>query len=139
NITVQLTSLSGGELGLEAPGHIWIDPTAAGWGWTLTGGQMDLSTVLTHEMGHALGFAHEDGGVMGASLAPVARLVPEAARSSVATPAAVPGGTSMLSSLYSVPIAAMDVTATGRAATWVTAPTPDGEGVSRATSILPSV
>src|SRR5262249_58181470 len=58
NITVQLTSLSGGELGLEAPGHIWIDPTAAGWGWTLTGGQKDPSPLLSHHKGHPPRFPH---------------------------------------------------------------------------------
>jgi uncharacterized repeat protein (TIGR01451 family) len=70
NVTVQLTTLAGGQLGLEAPGHIWIDQTAAGWGWSLNGGQMNLSTVLTHEVGHALGFEHTETGVMASTLAP---------------------------------------------------------------------
>jgi uncharacterized repeat protein (TIGR01451 family) len=78
NVSVQLASLAGGELGLEAPGHIWIDETAAGWGWSVTGGQMDLSSVLTHEVGHALGFEHTGSGVMEAALAPGVRLVPGA-------------------------------------------------------------
>src|SRR5262249_28109598 len=97
NVSVQLTSLAGGELGLESPGHIWIDPTAAGWGWSLTGGQMDLSTVITHEVGHALGFEHTETGVMAATLAPGARLLPAAlpATGSVVAPTGGPAGSAV--------------------------------------------
>jgi hypothetical protein len=81
NVTVQVTTLSGGLLGLEAPGHIWIDPNAAGRGWSVNGGQMDLSTVVTHEVGHVLGFADQDGGndIMTTTLAAGVRRLPEAA------------------------------------------------------------
>src|SRR5262249_22446976 len=79
--TVYVADLPDNQLGLEDDGEIWIDQNAAGWGWTLGGspaqGRMDLATVVTHEIGHALGFGHSDLGVMEAALTPGARLVPE--------------------------------------------------------------
>jgi hypothetical protein len=76
---VQLTHLSGGLLGLEAPGHIWIDSSAAGWGWSVSGGQMDLQTVVTHAVGHVLGFADHNGGndIMTTTLGPGIQRLPE--------------------------------------------------------------
>src|SRR5262249_3643170 len=81
HLTVYVADLPDNQLGLEDDGQIWIDQNAAGWGWTLGGspaqGRMDLATVVTHEIGHALGFGHSDLGVMEAALTPGARLVPE--------------------------------------------------------------
>jgi hypothetical protein len=83
---VRIADLPGAELGRAWDHTIWIDPTAAGWGWFVDPtprddsefvrpgdqgeqGRMDLLTAVMHEMGHLLGFEHTDGGLMAESLA----------------------------------------------------------------------
>ena len=84
-----------------ASGHtIWLDDNAAGWGWfvdptpaddsefTTPGNQgeknrMDLLTVLEHEVGHLLGYEHEESGVMIDTLPAGTRRTPAGAASSI--------------------------------------------------------
>jgi hypothetical protein len=53
--------LSSGILGEYVPGTIYLDATADGYGWFMDptasppATQVDLLTVVMHEMGHALG------------------------------------------------------------------------------------
>ena len=104
-IDVRVADLGGLTLGEAADGVIWLDDNAAGWGWfvdrtprndsefTRRGNQgeqnrMDLLTVLTHEVGHLLGYDHEAGGVMQETLAAGTRPTVD----SVPTPAVVGPG-----------------------------------------------
>ncbi|MEX2645398.1 MAG: choice-of-anchor D domain-containing protein [Gaiellaceae bacterium] len=52
-------------LGETSGTSITVDTNAAGWGWA----QMDLLTVVRHEIGHYLGHDHGEGGVMSETLA----------------------------------------------------------------------
>ena len=54
---------------------ITIDADAAGWGWSLTSGftsaaQIDLMSVLMHEIGHVFGYEHTAGGLMAETIEP---------------------------------------------------------------------
>jgi hypothetical protein len=73
-------------LGVESDGEIWLNATAAGWGWftdasaaTPAAGQMDLLTVVEHEFGHVLFGVQNGTGLMAATLDPGVRLLPSAA------------------------------------------------------------
>lgn len=71
SVPVVITDLPGELLGLSNPRRIWIDETAAGYGWGDDG--FDLTTVLAHEYGHLLGRPDLDAIVddlMAAELAP---------------------------------------------------------------------
>lgn len=93
NVTIQVVDLNGGTIGRVASDTIYIDINAAGYGWfidetpldhsefrydsklsliALPGseaeGLIDLWTVIRHELGHFLGYEHEENGVMEATL-----------------------------------------------------------------------
>jgi uncharacterized membrane protein len=85
-LDVRIADLGGSTLGLASGNTIWLDDNAAGWGWyvdatpwddsefTTPGDQgeqnrMDLLTVVMHELGHLLGYGHNENGVMAETLA----------------------------------------------------------------------
>lgn len=90
--------LDGASLGQERGDIVLLDLDAAGWGWFVdntpgndrefrldggvltasnaqSSGHIDLLSVVAHELGHAAGFGHQDGGVMAATLAVGVRTV----------------------------------------------------------------
>ncbi|HZM80393.1 MAG TPA: FG-GAP-like repeat-containing protein, partial [Candidatus Limnocylindrales bacterium] len=83
-LSFTVADLPGLEIGHADGKHITIDATAAGYGWDVTypadaSARMDLLTAVRHEIGHAVGREHVDGGLMGETLSPgVAHSVPSA-------------------------------------------------------------
>ena len=68
-VRISFADLAGDALGRAEGQSIWIDANAAGYGWSGYGGAADLVTVVTHELGHVLGFADDAGqDVMAARL-----------------------------------------------------------------------
>jgi hypothetical protein len=114
-INVQIGDLPDQYLGETISGTIWLSPNAAGWGWyvdpapqsgtaLVTPGHMDLLTVLTHEVGHVLGFDHDAGNdVMAPALSPGVRLLPDADAAGAPTLAAVTTSGPVLPAVVSSP------------------------------------
>lgn len=70
-VDIQVADLSGSLLGVASLDTVWVDRDAAGYGWSISSGGVDLLSVVTHEFGHVLGFNHDHHDrVMGAMLAP---------------------------------------------------------------------
>jgi hypothetical protein len=103
-VTVGIAQFPGPWLGMAFPGAIWVDQTAAGYGWYLDPspagdsafpagpgspayGKVDLLTVVEHELGHELGLADTTGdGLMGVFLPTGVRRVPTLAPAAGTSP-----------------------------------------------------
>jgi len=84
NVHITVADLADNALGYAEGQRIWIDSNAAGYGWSTTDqvqpGRMDLVTVVTHELGHLIGFRDNDPryAVMDEDLEPGVRYLLEA-------------------------------------------------------------
>ncbi|MCH7909978.1 MAG: hypothetical protein IIB38_10220 [Candidatus Hydrogenedentes bacterium] len=66
---MQIADLSDSLLGIAALNIVWIDRDAAGYGWSVNSGGVDLFSAVTHEFGHVLGFRHDEmSATLGASV-----------------------------------------------------------------------
>jgi hypothetical protein len=63
DVWLSVADLGGLALGYTEGRHIWIDRNAAGYGWSIgdvEAGHMDLTTVVTHELGNLIGITDND-------------------------------------------------------------------------------
>lgn len=85
DIEVRIEDLPGRLLGTSYDNIVVLDADAAGLGWSTSlgkvqKGKIDLLTVLNHELGHVLGYGHDDAEahpVMADGLATGVRLLPD--------------------------------------------------------------
>jgi hypothetical protein len=71
-VDVRVADLGGTTLGAQFSPDVWIDRNAAGHGWN----RVDILSVVTHELGHVLGFEHDGPyAVMEPTLTPGQRRV----------------------------------------------------------------
>jgi hypothetical protein len=98
--TVSVGELTGGALGLTTGEGVTIDALAGGHGWFVDSSPLsdqavafdgiDLLTVVMHELGHVMGYEHDDvaGDLMEPALLPGIRRLPFAGN--IATPIVAP-------------------------------------------------
>jgi hypothetical protein len=102
-VQIEVAGLGGNILGQEDSGTIQINATAAGYNWYVNAGspaadQVDLLTVLEHELGHVLGLPDNGqvGDLMDISLGLGVRRAPAAADVAlVAQTMGAPGSSSL--------------------------------------------
>ena len=76
-VDVQIADLSKSLLGIAALNVVWIDRDAAGYGWSVNSGGVDLFSAVTHEFGHVLGYEHNHAaGLMNPTLLAGRSLLP---------------------------------------------------------------
>jgi hypothetical protein len=107
-------------LGVESDGQIWLNASAAGWGWftdpglgaAVTAGRIDLLTVVEHEFGHVL-LGYQDGTrLMAATVQPGTRILASASDLGLAAqPPAAPANSAPTASLVPTTTRATDIAA----------------------------
>ena len=141
HVVFQIDDLTGSDLAWERQGVITLDRTADGYGWFIdstlsdnsefapgavnspASGQVDLLSVVAHELGHLLGYGEdESAGVTGEYLAVGVRHVPIAIRTAgeasgprfaVSTPVGSPTSVLLGTTTASEPLMALDAALAG--------------------------